>query len=35
MNDKLKHYEKRLDRYGLKWEKNEYGQSYFSRRLGV
>jgi|TARA_B100000242_G_scaffold184567_1_gene132630 hypothetical protein len=25
MNDKLKHYEKRLDRYGLKYEKNEYG----------
>ena len=25
MNDKLKHFEKRLDRYGLKYEKNEYG----------
>ena len=23
--DKIKHFEKRLNRYGLKWEKNEYG----------
>ena len=25
MSEKLKHFEKRLDRYGLKYEKNEYG----------